>query len=177
MAGRSTTTRRPTRSIGNYNVLLSGCPAKLWDAQNTSWEESHAKWHTAFAAFPWELLEVFSGPPTVAFSWRHWANYTGTFEGHTGQGELVELYGFGVATVNDKLQLVDVDIYYKAEDFMEVMRGERPASDMAGAKSMVGTGCPVMGHKAARVAPPATTPDGDRGCAPLANTGYSCTIA
>jgi len=91
-----------------------------------------------------QVLEVFSGPPTVAFSWRHWANYTGTNEGHQGQGELVELFGFGVATVNDKLQLVDVDIYYKADEFLEVMHGKRPASDLAKAKCVMGPRCPVM---------------------------------
>ena len=29
------------------------------------------------------------------------------------------MYGFGVAVVNDKLQLTDVDIYYKPEPFIQ----------------------------------------------------------
>jgi len=110
-------------TAGNYNVLMDGCPAELYDAKNTTWEQSHQMFHTAFAAFPWEVLEVFSGPPSVAFSWRHWAEFTGTFQGNKGKGELVELFGFGVATVNDKLQLLDVDIYYKAEPFLKVLYG------------------------------------------------------
>jgi hypothetical protein len=36
-------------TVGNYNVLLSGCPAKLYDSSQTTWEESHAKFHNAFA--------------------------------------------------------------------------------------------------------------------------------
>lgn len=45
-------------AVGNYNVLMDGCPANLWDKKNTTWEQSHEKFHTAFAAFPWECLEV-----------------------------------------------------------------------------------------------------------------------
>lgn len=130
--------------VGNYNVLMSGVDPKLWDGANTTWDDSHHKWHTAFAAFPWEVLEVFSGPPTVGFSWRHWGNFTGKYEDHQGKGELVELYGFGTATVNDKLQLVDVNIYYKADEFLEVMKGKRPATDL-GQHNVMGSGCPVMG--------------------------------
>ena len=40
--------------------------------------------------------------------------------GNEGDGRLIEMYGFGVAVVNDKLQLVDVDIYYKPEPFIQV---------------------------------------------------------
>lgn len=126
------------QAVGNYNVLLSTCPAKLWDGEHTTWEQSHKKFHGAFAAFPWELLEVFSGPPKVAFSWRHWGHFTGSFEGHRGRGELVESYGFGVATVNEKLQLLDVEIFYRPENFLEVLRGERPATDLAQGKDLLG---------------------------------------
>ena len=30
--------------------------------------------------------------------------FTGTYEGNKGQGELVEMFGFGVATVDDQLR-------------------------------------------------------------------------
>ena len=109
--------------VGNYNVLMNACPVDLYDAQNTSWEQSHDKFHEAFAAFPWEVLEVFSGPPKVAFTWRHWGTFTGTYEDNQGKGELVEMFGFGTAVVNDQLQLQDVEIFYKAEDFINVLRG------------------------------------------------------
>jgi len=26
---------KEANEVGNYNVLMSGCPAKLWDAKNT----------------------------------------------------------------------------------------------------------------------------------------------
>ena len=133
---------------GNYNVLLAGCPAKLYDAQNTTWEQSHDKFHSAFAAFPWEVLEVFSGPPKVAFSWRHWGHFTGSYEGKKGDGELVELFGFGVAVVDDKLRLVDAEIFYQPETFIEVLRGNRPATELKGGSDLLGKGaaqtCPYL---------------------------------
>lgn len=133
-------------AVGNYNVLMAGCPKEVWDTSNT-WEESHDKFHDAFAAFPWEVLEVFSGPPTVAFTWRHWAHFTGTYEGNRGEGELVEMFGFGVATVDDKLRLIKVEIYYKPETFIEVLQGKRPASDLSKPENMLGPvagGCPHL---------------------------------
>lgn len=115
--------------VGNYNVLLDACPAEIWDKEGISWEKSHEKFHKAFAAFPWEVLEVYSGPPKVGFSWRHWAHFTGTYEGKKGEGQLIEMFGFGTAVVNDKLQLCEVEIYYNAEDFIKNMRGEKKVED------------------------------------------------
>ncbi|KAL7577955.1 hypothetical protein ACA910_007579 [Epithemia clementina (nom. ined.)] len=116
--------------VGNYNVLLNSCPANLYDAQSLSWEESHDKFETAFAAFPWEVLQVFSGPPKVAFSWRHWATFTGTYEGNAGKGELVEMFGFGTAVVNDKLQLQDVEIFYDPTSFLNVLKGNKTPAEV-----------------------------------------------
>lgn len=115
--------------VGNYNVLLDSCPAEIWDKSNISWENSHDMFHDAFAAFPWEILEVYSGPPKVGFSWRHWGHFTGTYEENKGKGELIEVFGFGTAVVNENLQLCDVEIYYNAEDFIRNLRGEKKVED------------------------------------------------
>jgi hypothetical protein len=115
--------------VGNYNVLLDACPADIWDSENNTREDSHKAFHQAFAAFPWEVLDVYSGPPKVTFTWRHWAHFTGTYEGNQGNGEFVEMYGFGTAVVNDKLQLQDVEIFYNAEDFINILRGKTKVED------------------------------------------------
>lgn len=131
--------------VGNYNVLLDSCPKHLWaGAESISNEESHEKFHKAFAAFPWEVIEVFSGPPLVGFTWRHWAHFTGTYEGHQGKGELVEMYGFATATVNESLQLVDVRVFYNAENFMKIMKGEMKAEEVQGGSDLTGPGCPFL---------------------------------
>ena len=133
-------------AVGNYNVLLNACPADLYDAANTSWDESHDKFHTAFAAFPWEVLEVFSGPPKVAFTWRHWAHFTGEYEGVKGEGQLVEMFGFGTAVVNDKLQLQEVEIFYNAEEFINVLRGKTDVKETNKFWQSTG-GCPFTALK------------------------------
>ncbi|CAK9027743.1 Pathogen-related protein [Durusdinium trenchii] len=109
--------------VGNYNVLLDKCPVELYDVDKINWEQSHDKFHSAFAAFPWELLEVFSPPPKVSFSWRHWGHFTGSYEGKEGDGRLIEMYGFGCAEVDSQLRLIDVEIFYKPEPFIEALRG------------------------------------------------------
>ena len=38
-----------------------------------------------------------------SFSWRHWGHFTGSYQGQQGFGELVEMYGFAVAEVDDQL--------------------------------------------------------------------------
>jgi len=127
--------------VGNYNVLLDACPADNWDSKNITWEGSHDKFHNAFAAFPWEVLDVYSGPPKVGFSWRHWGHFTGTYEENQGKGELVEVFGFATAVVNDKLQLCDVEIFYDAQDFISVLKGEKKV-DATNSSWNAGATCP-----------------------------------
>ncbi len=152
--GGKTYSNAEANQVGNYNVLLDACPE--WNNEETTWEESHEKFHTAFAAFPWEVLEVYSGPPKVGFSWRHWGHFTGTYDGNQGKGELVEMFGFGTAVVNDQLQLVDVEIFYNASDFIKVLRGEKDIKD-ANASFNTGAACPfdakAKGSKSSACAP------------------------
>lgn len=134
-------------AVGNYNVLLDSCPAEIWDSENIDWEGSHDAFHNAFSAFPWEVLDVYSAPPKVAFTWRHWATFTGTYEDNQGKGELIEMFGFGTAIVNDKLQLTNVDIHYNAEDFISVLRGEINVKD-TNANWKSNGGCPFQAASA-----------------------------
>lgn len=97
-----------------------------------SWQDSHDLFHSTFSSFPWEVLEVFTGPPVVAFSWRHWGHFTGEYKGNKGKGELIEVFGWGVATVNENLQLCETKIYYDAEKFLEVMERKLPPSATSG---------------------------------------------
>lgn len=128
--------------IGNYNALLHG--AANWP-KDISWSESHELFKDAFAVFPWEVLKVFSPPPLVAFSWRHWADFTGTYRGNKGKGELIDLIGFGTARVSTDLKLQDVVIYYKPDEFLEILEGKRPVKE-GGSVSFIGPMCPVTGR-------------------------------
>lgn len=123
--------------VGNYNVLCDGVKPELW-APNQTWDDTHHAFKDAFAAFPWEVLKVFSGPPLVTFSWRHWANFTGTYKGNKGKGEIVNMYGFATATVSPDLKLETVQLYFDATEFLEVMEGKKPASCLLKAQSVFG---------------------------------------
>jgi hypothetical protein len=39
------------------------------------------------------------------------------------------VFGFGTATVNDKLQLCEAEFFYNAKEFISVLRGETKAAD------------------------------------------------
>merc|ERR1719410_1114459 len=139
-------TNPESTEAGNYNVLFDATDPKLYDAKNISWEESHHMFEKAFAAFPWEVLEVFSGPPKVSFSWRHWGEFTGEYEGNKGEGQMVEMYGFGTATVSADLKLQEIEIFYNAEEFLKVLKGDMGVED-AYANWTVEHGCPFKNMK------------------------------
>lgn len=74
---------------GNYNWLLDGADKRLYDSDVETFESSHEKFRSAFVgAFPWEVLHVFSPPPTIAFSWRHWGLFNGVYEGRQGDDDV-----------------------------------------------------------------------------------------
>lgn len=61
---------------GNYNVLMDHVDKSLYDAEKETFESSHHLFQHPFgSSFPWEVLEVYSGPPHITFSWRHWGNF------------------------------------------------------------------------------------------------------
>ena len=134
--------------VGNYNSLMAGVKKDLYDSDAESFESSHRLFRTAFPeGFPWEVLEVFSGPPKVAFTWRHWAAFSGEYKGHQGSGEMVELTGFGLVTVDDDLKIMDIEVFYEAEKFLEVLEGKRPVEELK--TSGAARGAPLLAAAAA----------------------------
>uniref|UniRef100_A0A7S2VF61 Pathogen-related protein n=1 Tax=Entomoneis paludosa TaxID=265537 RepID=A0A7S2VF61_9STRA len=111
--------------VGNYNVMLDTCPKEYYDAENTTWQDSHHAFHKAFPAFPWEVLQVFSGPPKVAFTWRHWAHFTGEYNGKQGDGQLVEMYGFCTAELDDDMKMGELQVYFDPVKFFQDLLGTR----------------------------------------------------
>jgi hypothetical protein len=116
---------------GSYNVLME--ESVLYQAKLETFESSHKAFKTAFnEGFAWEVLEVYSGPPKVSFKWRHWTNWTGPYQGEAPSGKLIELYGFMIATVNEDMKILEVEIFYDPNPFMKIIQGE---------------GCPISGHE------------------------------
>jgi len=96
---------------GNYNMTMEQSP--LLDVSKETWESSHNLFRDAFpGGFAWELIDLFSGPPKVTFTWRHWADWTGEFRGNAPTGQRIEMFGMCVAKVNEQLKVTDLEVYF-----------------------------------------------------------------
>lgn len=51
--------------------------------------------------------------------------FTGEYEGHTGDGELLEMIGFARVSVTDELKITDINVFYKPEDFLRALQGKQ----------------------------------------------------
>ncbi|WP_261569005.1 ester cyclase [Frankia gtarii] len=109
---------------GSYNVLIGENP--YYSANDESFESSHDVFHEAFpGGFFWEVLEVYSPPPVIAFKWRHWGTFSGPYKGVEPTGERIEMYGVTVAHVTDDLRLTDTQHFYDNTDFLgQLARGQ-----------------------------------------------------
>ncbi|KAK1583471.1 hypothetical protein Q3G72_024073 [Acer saccharum] len=69
---------------------------KYYKAEEETFTSSHEAFRSVFPrGFAWEVLSVYSGPPVIAYKFRHWGFFEGPFKGHAPTGEMVEFYGFG----------------------------------------------------------------------------------
>ncbi|KAK4849931.1 hypothetical protein QYF36_002172 [Acer negundo] len=114
--------------LGTYNALLkTSLPDefKYYKAEEETFTSSHEAFRSAFPrGFAWEVLSVYSGPPVIAYKFRHWGFFEGPFKGHAPTGEMVEFYGFGTLKVDESLRAEDVEIYFDpAELFGGLLKG------------------------------------------------------
>lgn len=132
-------------TAGNYNWLMENIDKTLYDSEKETFESSHTLFQTAFPnGFPWEVLKVFSGPPRISFSWRHWASFDGSFQDREGDQKTYDLYGFGVIDVTSELKVKEIQIFYKPDEFMKALHGNLPVDSLKNGKSLVGSGCPAL---------------------------------
>lgn len=135
--------------VGTYNWILENTSTDLYDATRHTFESSHQEFRGAFMdGFGWELLEVFSGPPRVAFTWRHWGKFNGKYEGVQGTDEIIEMYGFTIATVNYDLKILKIEVFAKFDGFLKAILGKVSPADLEKGKELLGSCCPI--HKTVR---------------------------
>ncbi|GAB2278041.1 hypothetical protein Dimus_012740 [Dionaea muscipula] len=126
--GRKALSAEETLRVGSYNALLrSPLPDefKYYKAEEETFESSHSAFGSAFPrGFAWEVISVYSGPPTIAYKFRHWGFFEGPFKAHAPTGEMVEFYGLGVLKVDESLRAEEVEVYYDpAELFAGLLKG------------------------------------------------------
>ncbi|KAI8988585.1 hypothetical protein BDF20DRAFT_833421 [Mycotypha africana] len=114
--------------IGTYNALIGD--TELYKASEMDFSESHKLFKRALRTFSWEVLEVYSGPPVVAFKWAHWGTMSGNLSVKVGDdkkleapatNETVKVCGVTVAHVNDKFQIEQLETFYDPADMMRQM--------------------------------------------------------
>lgn len=121
--------------VGTYNAFIGDTP--YYSASSETFESSHAIFHTAMpGGFFWEVLEVFSGPPAITFTWRHWGRFDGPYRGQEPTGELIEMFGMTLARVSAELKLEEVEHFYDQTQMLATLAGGRTADQQA-------RGCPV----------------------------------
>ncbi|CAE8590410.1 unnamed protein product [Polarella glacialis] len=109
--------------VGHNNMLVG--ETQNYSAARHTFESSYKVFGAAFPeGFAWEVLEVYSGPPTIAFKWRHFGKMVGTYKDktgkqHKGNGEFLNLIGMCIATVNESLVIETLDVYYNPSDMIE----------------------------------------------------------
>ena len=89
--------------MGSYNALLqSSLPEDLksYKADEETFESSHEVFRSAFPrGFAWEVIKVYSGPPEIAFKFRHWGFFEGPYKEHVPTGKMVQFFGLGTLKV------------------------------------------------------------------------------
>ncbi|KXG50191.1 uncharacterized protein PGRI_061580 [Penicillium griseofulvum] len=132
--------------VGTYNALLTA--SQYYDPAHNDFNDSHKSFKRMMPTFAWEVLEVYSGPPVVAFRWRHWGEMKNDYVGNNSSGEKVKIEAHGgpidiegvvVAKVNDKLQVQSLDIWY---DPMAMFRQISKEGQISSEGS--GSGCPFV---------------------------------
>ncbi|KAK0630908.1 hypothetical protein B0T17DRAFT_616499 [Bombardia bombarda] len=117
--------------VGTYSAVIE--PNEFYCPRHATFDGSHKSFKRMMPTFAWEVLEVYSGPPTVAFRWRHWGVMKEDYVGVNNKGEKVTIKAHGgpidiegvvVAVVNDKLQLVKIDVFYDPMAMFRQMAGD-----------------------------------------------------
>lgn len=122
---------------GTYNLFMAD--SEHYKASQETFESSSKLFQSTFPqGFPWEVLEVYSGPPNVTFKWRHWGHFQGAYKDHAPTGETVEIIGMSIARVTEDLKIVSLEHYFDNTLFLDKLtaggkqvNGENP-----------GNGCP-----------------------------------
>ncbi|ORZ13967.1 hypothetical protein BCR42DRAFT_483146 [Absidia repens] len=137
--------------IGTYNALIGD--TELYKASETNFSDSHKLFKRALKTFSWEVLEVYSGPPVVAFKWRHWGLMVGDLSVNLGNGkkleapasnEVVESFGVTVAHVNDKFQVEKLETFYDPNDLMIQLSKYKNGGEKAEKSASTGGKCPFV---------------------------------
>ncbi|KAI0439653.1 hypothetical protein F4803DRAFT_530375 [Xylaria telfairii] len=133
--------------VGTYNAIIPAGGA-YYDPTAMDFAASHKTFKRMMPTFAWEVLEVYTEPPVVAFKWRHWGEFKGDYTAVNGTGEnvrvaatnrLVDITGVTVAHLNEKMQVTKLKTWFDSD---EMFRQMDPSGQ---AVRLPMTTCPITG--------------------------------
>ena len=100
---------------GTYNLFID--KSERYDPSDLN--SSVELFHKAFKnGFLWEVTEVLSGPPSIAFKWRHWGEFNGAYKDYQPTGKIIEVVGMSIAKVTEDLKIISVEHYFDNDSFL-----------------------------------------------------------
>jgi predicted ester cyclase len=102
---------------GTYNLFIE--ETQHYNPKQETFESSGELFHSAFPdGFLWELSEIISGPPKVAFKWRHWGTFKGSYKEYAPTGETIEIWGVTIAEVTEDYKIVSMEHFFDNSLFL-----------------------------------------------------------
>lgn len=115
---------------GTYKLLIGD--TQHYKASEEDFETSTHLFHSAFPeGFLWEVLEVYSAPPTIAVKWRHWGLFRGAYKDYAPTGETIEVIGMSIIKVSDDLKILSLEHYYDNTKFLDKLTSGGKTSTVA----------------------------------------------
>ncbi|KAI0453339.1 hypothetical protein F5B21DRAFT_479668 [Xylaria acuta] len=133
--------------VGTYNAIIQP-GGSYYDPTAMDFDASHKTFKRMMPTFAWEVLEVFTEPPVVAFRWRHWGEFKGDYSAVNEAGEsvrvaahnrLIDITGLTVAYLNEKMQVTKLKTWFDSEEMFRQMDPNGQAVRMPMAS------CPIVG--------------------------------
>nr|CAD1822697.1 unnamed protein product [Ananas comosus var. bracteatus] len=78
--------------------------------------------------------------PKIVYKFRHWGYFEGPFKGHAPTGELAQLIGMSIFTVDDENRVEKVEFFYERGDFLSDFLKGAPIDTSLAAQSS----CPFL---------------------------------
>ncbi|KAF5809491.1 putative NTF2-like domain superfamily protein [Helianthus annuus] len=131
--GKPLTSKDVVEIGGGYNMFLqTSIPEhlQLYNPNEETADSAKEIFTTTFPrGFALEVLEVYSGPPVIAYKFRHWAYMEGPFKGYQPTNEIVEMFGVSIVKLDEQFKIVKIEFFYdKGELLAGLIKGGRVAA-------------------------------------------------
>ncbi|KAL9601186.1 MAG: hypothetical protein Q9219_002686 [cf. Caloplaca sp. 3 TL-2023] len=110
--------------VGTYNAIITE-PNDFYSPRTADFASSHKTFKRMMPTFAWEVVEVYSGPPAVAFRWRHWGEMRGDYVGFNDKAEkitipahnqAISIQGLTIATLSPDFQIEKLETWFDPLD-------------------------------------------------------------